>query len=134
MGYRTKPEKPEGHESCVGPEYCQACDEWSYDLIMWEEEEFQQGRDPYSPANDNLKEGMVVSDRTVLDCLKLYERHPGDVYAGWVAICYKEREFHPFVVWNIYATDTGFTADSGDYYKTLGEAVRGYIARGGKVA
>lgn len=42
---RPKPLQPEGHESKCP---CFACDEWAYDLIFWEEEEVQAGRNPWA--------------------------------------------------------------------------------------
>lgn len=42
---RPRPQQPEGHESKCP---CFECDAWAYDLIFWEEEEVQAGRDPWA--------------------------------------------------------------------------------------
>lgn len=81
--------------------------------------------------DDILLGGEIISDRMVISCTKTHERIPGDTLASWVAICFKSEELHPYVVWNIYATETGFRASSGDYCTTVAEAIQHYQARGG---
>lgn len=76
--------------------------------------------------NTALTAGTVVGDteRTVVFCTQV-----GD---HWVAICRKDEAFHPFAVWTVYQTEDGWKAQSGDYAKTLDEALNYYMARGGR--
>jgi hypothetical protein len=42
---RPRPEQPEGHESKCP---CLACNTWANDLLDWESEEVQAGRNPWA--------------------------------------------------------------------------------------
>lgn len=42
---RPRPQQPDGHEAKCP---CYKCDEWAYDLIHWEQEEVDAGRDPWA--------------------------------------------------------------------------------------
>lgn len=81
-----------------------------------------------------LEIGQTVLDgnATVVNCTKLRNRVVGDVYASWVAVCVREHNLHPFVVWTVIARPEGFIAESGDYCETLENALSFYEARGGK--
>lgn len=78
--------------------------------------------------------GDIVGEtnRTVIAATKKAERIPDDSYAYWVAICYKENEFHPYVVWNVIARPNGFVANNGNYCSTLQQAITLYKQRGGE--
>jgi hypothetical protein len=80
---------------------------------------------------NELRIGDIVSGRTVIAGTKRNERIVGEVYATWVAICANEEEFHPYAVWTVIARPEGWSAQSGDYCKTLDEALEAYKARGG---
>lgn len=84
--------------------------------------------------NTELQLGALVGDtnRMVIAMTKKNDRIPGSYYATWLAICAKEDELHPYVVWNIIARPNGFVADQGDYATTLQQAVDYYHKRGGK--
>ena len=70
----------------------------------------------------------------VIKCQKQCDRVIGDCFATWIAICYlPNNPIHPYVVWSIVARPEGFVAQSGDYRKTLTEAVEAYEARGGHI-
>lgn len=83
---------------------------------------------------NQLHIGDIVGDtkRIVIACQKIRDRVPGDSYAAWVAICAKDGEYHPYVVWYVYATRNGFHAELGDYCFTLKEALEAYNGRIGK--
>ena len=83
---------------------------------------------------NELRIGDIVGDtkRTVIACTKRGERIVGDSYATWVAICHKEGEYHPYVVWTVIARPNGWLAEGGDYRSTLEEAVEAYKGRGGE--
>lgn len=72
------------------------------------------------------------AERTVIVKHKRSERIVGDTYASWVAICHAEGELHPYAVWDIIARPEGWHAESGDYRKTLEEALIAYKSRGGE--
>lgn len=78
--------------------------------------------------------GDVVgtTNRTVVACTQITERIPGDSFATWVAICHKEGQYHPYVVWTVVARPEGFHAEGGDYCLTINEATIAYTKRGGK--
>ena len=84
-------------------------------------------------ADSELEFGQIVGDteRVVLMCTKTKERVPGDIFAGWVAICYKGDERDPFAVWDVHARHEGWYASSGEYFQTFEPALRAYVARGG---
>ncbi|MEY4332669.1 MAG: hypothetical protein RLZZ196_1407 [Bacteroidota bacterium] len=84
--------------------------------------------------DNELRIGDVVGDtkRMVIASTKKTDRVPGDSYATWVAICCKEGEYHPYVVWTVIARPEGFAAETGDYCSTLDEAVTIYKKRGGQ--
>lgn len=81
-----------------------------------------------------LQLGDIVGDtnRMVIAMTKKNDRIPGNYYATWLAICVKEDEIHPYVVWNIIARPKGFVADQGNYASTLQQAIDYYYKRGGK--
>jgi hypothetical protein len=73
-----------------------------------------------------------TTNRMVIATTKKSERIPGECYAVWVAICHKEDEYHPYVVWDVIARPEGFAAEHGDYCSTIQQAMNAYIKRGGK--
>ncbi len=83
--------------------------------------------------DNELRTGDIVgsTNRTVVVSTKKQQRIPGDSYAIWVAICHKDGELHPYVVWNVIARPEGFVAEHGDYCSTIEEAMNSYIRRGG---
>jgi hypothetical protein len=83
---------------------------------------------------NELHLGDIVgsTSRMVIACTKKTERVPGDCFATWVAICVKEEELHPYVVWDIIARPEGFHAENGNYAQTLQHAVDYYKKRGGQ--
>lgn len=84
-------------------------------------------------ADSVLSPGTIVGDteRMVILCTQTRERVPNNYFAGWVAVCYKEDERDPFVVWDIHARHEGWYASSGEYFKTFEAAEKAYVARGG---
>lgn len=84
--------------------------------------------------DNNLMIGDIVGDtkRMVIACTKKSDRVPGDCYATWIAICMKEEELHPYVVWDVIARPEGWFAQSGNYCFTLQQAIDYYYKRGGK--
>ena len=82
---------------------------------------------------NELRIGDIVGDtnRMVVAYTKKSDRIPGDSYATWIAICCKQDEFHPYVVWTIVARPEGFAAESGDYCFNIDQAVQAYKKRGG---
>lgn len=84
--------------------------------------------------NNQLMLGDFVGDtkRMVITYTKIAERDPGESYARWVAICVKEGEYHPYVVWDVIARPEGWYCQNGDYAFTLSEALNYYHERGGK--
>jgi len=83
--------------------------------------------------NNQLMLGDIVGDtkRMVIACTKLADRYPGESYARWIAICVKDGEYHPYVVWDVIARPEGWSAQSGDYTFTIQEEVVQYKKRGG---
>lgn len=83
---------------------------------------------------NQLHLGDIVGDtkRMVIACTKKADREPGESFAWWVAICVKEDEHHPYVVWNVVARPEGFYASDGDYAHTLQQAIDYYHKRGGQ--
>lgn len=83
---------------------------------------------------NELHLGDIVGDtnRLVIAMTKKNDRIPGDSYASWLAICLKDDELHPYVVWDIIARPQGFVAQHGDYATTLQQAIDYYQKRGGK--
>lgn len=83
---------------------------------------------------NTLMLGDIVGDtkRMVIACTKKAELVLGDSYAYWVAICVGEKEYHPYVVWNVIARPEGWLAESGDYCHTLQDALNVYKKRGGQ--
>lgn len=75
---------------------------------------------------------ILEGKATIVDCTKLRNRVVGDVYASWTAICVREHNLHPYVVWTVVARPNGFIAESGDYFETLERALERYRNRGGK--
>ena len=84
--------------------------------------------------DNQLHLGDIVgsTNRMVIALTKKADRIPGDTYATWVAICVKDGEYHPYVVWTVIARPEGFAAEHGDYCFTLEEAVTMYKKRGGQ--
>ena len=83
--------------------------------------------------DNQLQLGDIVGDsnRMVIASTKMADREPGESFAWWVAICVKDGEYHPYVVWNIVARPEGFYASNGDYCFTIQEAIKAYNQRGG---
>jgi hypothetical protein len=83
---------------------------------------------------NELHVGDIVgtTNRMVIACTKKAERIPDDSYAYWVAICHKEGELHPYVVWDVIARPEGWSANHGDYCSTIEQAVSKYKKRGGE--
>ena len=76
----------------------------------------------------------LLNGATVVACTKTGERVENETLANWIAICVRGgKNFDDYVVWRIAATETGFSAESGDYSKTLNEAIKDYERRGGKI-
>ncbi len=84
--------------------------------------------------DNELHIGDIVgtTNRMVIVSSKIADRIPGDSYASWIAICYKEAELHPYVVWNVIARPEGFTAENGSYCSTLEHAIEVFKNRGGE--
>jgi len=84
--------------------------------------------------NNQLHIGDIVgtTKRIVLASTKKADRIPGDSYAHWITICFKEDELHPYVVWSVVARPNGFEASNGDYCSTLQQALIQYKKRGGE--
>jgi len=77
----------------------------------------------------------IKASATVVKCEKKFDRVVGDCFATWLAICYDNANpIHPYVVWTVIARPEGWSAGSGDYRKTLTEAVEAYEARGGDIS
>ena len=83
---------------------------------------------------NELHIGDIVgtTNRMVIALTKRSERIPADSYATWVAICYKDQERDPYVVWTVIARPEGFAAENGDYCSTFQQAVTMYKKRGGE--
>ena len=81
--------------------------------------------------SNQLQIGDIVGDtkRMVIACKKTSERIPGETYSTWVAICAKEEELHPYVVWTVIARPEGFSCQGGQYARTLEEAINYYNQR-----
>ncbi len=76
----------------------------------------------------------LLNGATVVACTKTGERVENETLANWIAICGRGgKNFDDYVVWRIAATEKGFSAESGDYSKTLNEAIEDYERRGGKI-
>ncbi len=77
---------------------------------------------------DELKVGFVLPNfATVIECKKIYDRVIGETYATWIGLCVKQvNDYHPYVVWQIVATPTGWYANTGHYFFTLSEAKEKY--------
>lgn len=84
--------------------------------------------------HNELQIGDLVGDtkRMVIASTKLHERVVGDCYASWVVVAVKITEYHPYAVWTVVATPKGFTAQQGDYFFELSDALKRYEERGGK--
>jgi hypothetical protein len=83
---------------------------------------------------NQLQLGDIVGDtkRMVIACTKIQDYTPGDSLAVWVAICAKDGEYHPYVVWDVAATKSGWHCANGNYCFTLAESLNYYHERGGK--
>jgi hypothetical protein len=84
--------------------------------------------------DNELRIGDIVgsTNRTVILYTKKADRIPGDSYSVWIAICHKDGELHPYVVWDVIARPEGFVAEHGNYCSTIQEAMNAYIKRGGQ--
>lgn len=89
---------------------------------------------PLDKTMQELEIGFVMAgDAKVIQRCKQFDRVIDDCFATWIAICnLPNNSLHPYVVWNIIARPEGFVAQSGDYCKTLGDAVEIYEKRGGE--
>lgn len=87
------------------------------------------------PTLNELSIGSTINNTgIVVQCQKRHDRVVGDCYATWIAICFlTNNPLHPYVVWEVVARPEGWSAGSGDYRKTLTEAVDAYEARGGYI-
>ena len=83
---------------------------------------------------NELRIGDIVgtTNRMVIASTKISERIPNDSYACWIAICYKQEELHPYVVWNVIARPEKFIAQNGTYCSTLEQAIEVFKNRGGE--
>ena len=78
---------------------------------------------------------IVHQTAVVILCKKKFDRVVGDTFATWLALCFNaSNPLHPYVVWNVIARPEGFVAESGDYRKTMTEALDAYKTRGGEVS
>jgi len=78
--------------------------------------------------------GDTIGDknRLIFMATKTSERVVGDCYASWIVATVKLGEYHPYAVWTVIASPTGFIAESGDYFFEIEDAVKRYRERGGK--
>jgi hypothetical protein len=85
---------------------------------------------------NQLHLGDIIGDtnRMVIAATKIIDYTPGDVFATWVAICAKEEQHHPYVVWDVIARPEGWFCQSGQYAYTLKQALDYYHERGGQDA
>jgi hypothetical protein len=82
-------------------------------------------------ADAQLKRGDIVghSGGVVLE-FSLNRARGDDSYSVWTALCLlPDNDYTPFVVWNVIARPEGFTAESGDYTRTLFEAITAFTKR-----
>ncbi len=82
-------------------------------------------------ADAQLKRGDIVghSGGVVLEFSLNRARGDGS-YSVWTALCLlPDNDYTPFVVWNVIARPEGFTAESGDYTRTLFEAITAFTKR-----
>ena len=81
--------------------------------------------------NNQLRIGDTVGDtkRMVIAHHQTVQRVPTQTFATWVALCVKEGEYHPYVVWNVIARPEGFIAEHGDYFFDIESAVKCYMSR-----
>lgn len=84
---------------------------------------------------NELQVGDIVGDtnRMVILSTKKSPRIPGNYYATWIAICHKEGEYHPYVVWDVIARPEGWYCQTGDYCSNMEQALIAYQKRGGKI-
>ncbi len=88
-----------------------------------------------STLNEVTTGTIINQTAVVLLCKKKHDRVVGDCFATWLAVCFDvNNQFHPYVVWNVVARPEGFHAQTGDYRKTLTEAIEAYEARGGYIS
>ena len=80
---------------------------------------------------NQLHLGDIIGDtkRMVIACNKISDRVPEETFATWVAICAKEEELHPYVVWTVIARPEGFVCQNGQYASTLQQAIDYYQKR-----
>jgi hypothetical protein len=79
-------------------------------------------------VGNKLSHGRV----TVIDCTKEAQYVKGGLYSTWTALCVCEDDYMPYVVWTIIARPEGFVRESGEYSKTLKEAMAIYDNRRGR--
>ena len=80
---------------------------------------------------NQLHIGDIIGDtkRMVISCKKIADLIHSETFSTWIAICVKEEEFHPYVVWTVVARPQGFVCQSGQYAFTLQEALKYYNSR-----
>lgn len=82
-------------------------------------------------ADAQLKRGDIVGHSGGVVIESTLNRARGDgFYATWTALCLlPDNDYTPFVVWTVIARPEGFSAESGDYTRTLAEAVTAFTKR-----
>jgi hypothetical protein len=87
---------------------------------------------PVTDMSDSiLKRGDIVGDTggVVLEISAIRPKSNGWL-ASWTAVCLlPDNNITPFVVWDIAARPEGFSAQHGDYTRTLEEAVTAFTKR-----
>jgi len=87
---------------------------------------------PKDRSNDVLHRGDLVGTTggIVLECERKGERVVGETYASWKALCFlPQNNYTPFVVWTVIARPNGFSAETGEYERTLEDALPTYQKR-----
>jgi hypothetical protein len=99
--------------------------------VQYNEETRQWDKLPNHPhyndmTHNELTRGDIVGTTggVVIECNKLNKRIEGDSYASWKALCLlPDNQFTPFVVWTVVARPEGFSAQHGEYERTLSDAL-----------
>lgn len=83
--------------------------------------------------HEKLRIGDIIgdTDRMVIAHHQIVERVPKETFATWVALCVKEGEYHPYVVWNVIARPEGFIAEQGQYFFDIEKAAERFVQRAG---
>jgi len=87
---------------------------------------------PKDRSNDVLRQGDLVGTTggIVLECERKGRRVVGETYASWKALCFlPQNNYTPFVVWTVIARPNGFSAETGEYERTLEDALPTYQKR-----